>query len=279
MSILIDAVTLAQWQEDKEQSLVIIDVRYSLQSPEEGRRAYHQGHIPGARYVSLSHDLSCEVIPGKTSRHPLPEPEAFIETLQSWGITKESRVVLYDSGDQFIVPRLWWMLAVWFDVPNVFILHGGVRVWSEAGYKLDTAVPAPQKTDYVPAVNRDVLVQADQVLPFVESGGTLLDARGYERFAGEVEPIDPVAGHIPGAKCQPCSQNVDGGGMLLPVSQLQELYAPYAGKDVICYCGSGVSACQNILAMTLAGMSMPRLYAGSWSEWVADPSRPVATGV
>ncbi|MTI14281.1 sulfurtransferase [Sansalvadorimonas verongulae] len=278
MDVLIDAATLAQWLGETDEKLVVFDVRYSLQDGEAGQRAYDQGHIAGAQYISLSHDLSSDVIPDKTSRHPLPTPEAFIARVQSWGITEGCRVVLYDAGDQFIAPRMWWMLSQWFGLTNVFILHGGVRAWEQGGFELVTDVPVVEASSFTPSVNDGVLVQAGGVLPFVEKGGTLLDARALERFAGEVEPLDSVGGHIPGAHCQPCSKNVDDNGLFLSSTQLQRLYGVYEGRDVVCYCGSGVSACQNILAMTLAGLPAPRLYAGSWSEWVTDPSRPIAKG-
>ena len=278
MDVLIDAATLAQWLADKDVKLAIFDVRYSLQDGEAGRRAYDQGHIPDAQYLSLSHDLSSEIIPGKTSRHPLPTPEAFVANIQRWGIADDCRVVVYDAGDQFIAPRMWWMLSQWFGLANVFILHGGVRAWEQGGFELVTDVPVVVTSDFVPSVSDDALVQADQVLPFVEEGGTLLDGRGPERFSGEVEPLDPVAGHIPGAQCQPVPGMWMGEGLVSVTRKVERALWSYEGKSVICYCGSGVSACQNVLAMTLAGHPAPRLYAGSWSEWVTDPLRPVARG-
>ncbi|WP_281645594.1 sulfurtransferase [Parendozoicomonas sp. Alg238-R29] len=275
MSVLINAAMLAEWSNKPE--LVVFDVRYSLQDSEAGLRMYEQGHVPGAQYASICKDLSGEIIPGKTGRHPLPDSETFVGRMQQWGLNQNSCVVLYDDGSHFMVPRMWWMLSVWFGLSDIYILHGGIRAWENAGYSLSTDIPAVRATDFSPEANNDVLVQIDDILPFVEEGGVLADARALERFVGDVEPLDSIAGHIPGAVCQPYSETVGSNGYFLESEALKGLFSAWRGRDVVCYCGSGVSACQNILAMTLAGMPQPRLYAGSWSEWIADASRPVAT--
>ncbi len=275
-SILIDPARLQQWLPDPD--LRLFDVRYSLQSSEAGQEQYWAGHIPGAYYASTSHDLAAPVLPGKTGRHPLPSREAFQETLRHWGVSEQSHIVLYDDGSHFFVSRLWWMLSVWLEHPSVYILHGGLRHWQEQGGAITQDLPDYPASSLQVELNDSQLLTAEHVPGFVGLGGALVDARAEERFRGEVEPLDPKAGHIPGAVCSPCSKVTDEHGYFLSPDVLRRHFSSYADRDVACYCGSGISACQNILAMVLAGLPVPKLYAGSWSEWVTDPSRPVATG-
>ena len=281
METLIDVDTLRGWLTQPDTR--IFDVRYALQDAGAGRELYRQGHIPGAQYASISRDLAGDVVPGSTGRHPLPNPETFIDRLQDWGIDSESRIVLYDDGSHFFVPRMWWMLTQWFDLKQVYILHGGIRAWQEAGQDVTDQtvtkkVQSFERTGFRPELREQGTIAASELDDFLEQDGVLLDARALERYRGEVEPLDTKAGHIPGAHCLPCADVLDGNGLFLPREQLRELFAPWQGREISCYCGSGVSACQLLLARHLAGLPAARLYPGSWSEWITDPGRRVATG-
>lgn len=262
-----------------EAGIMIFDCRYALMDPAAGRKAYDAAHIPGAYFVDMNRDLSTPHIPGKTGRHPLPAKSAWIRTVQGWGLRPDTQVVLYDDNGGASAARLWWMLQ-WIGHANVAVLNGGWQAWTGAGMPVTTAVPAPPAPstfDYAALYSPAFLLTAEQV----DAGSQLLlDARDLARFRGEVEPIDPVAGHIPGAVCSPFSANLDASGAFRSVEEIRRKFAGANSFDrpVVCYCGSGITACHNILAMTHAGMPMPALYAGSWSEWITDPRRPVAKG-
>ena len=276
MELLIDEARLHDWRPDE--NLRILDVRYSLQDATAGEELFRHAHIPGAQYVNTCQDLSGPVIKGETGRHPLPNAQAFIATLQNWGITSDSRIVLYDDGSHFFVPRLWWMLSQWMGLEQVYILHGGFKAWESAGLPTTAELSSFTRGELIPQINDEVIVVADQLLAFVDAGGVLLDARSEERFRGDVEPLDAKAGHIPGAESLSCARTTDEQGYFLPAEQLVQLFSPWSGRETACYCGSGISACQSILAMVLAGLPLPKLYPGSWSEWITDPLRPIAIG-
>ncbi|WP_251976473.1 sulfurtransferase [Salinicola avicenniae] len=251
----------------------VLDCRARLEDAAAGQTLWASGHVPGSLHMDMDRDLSAP--PGEGGRHPLPSPEAFTATLRRFGIEPGQRVVVYDDrGGQLAAARAWWMLACWAGHPDVQVLDGGLPAWREAGGELGVETGSEvAASDWQPRYDDEAWVAADELLA---GGGQLVDARGEARFRGDEEPIDPVAGHIPGAICRPSSANLTEEGGFKPADQLaRELPG---GASVTAYCGSGVSACHDILAYAVAGMPLPRLYVGSWSEWVRDPSRPVATG-
>ena len=258
--------------------LVLLDVRWRLGGPSPAE-LYASGHLPGAVSVDLDRDLAAPVGDGRRGRHPLPEPGALQEALRRWGIDEESSVVAYDDADGSSAPRAWWLLR-WAGLRDVRVLDGGIAAWTAAGLPLTTNMPAPEPTNVVVRPGAMPVLDATGVAELVARGGVLLDARVEPRYRGEVEPVDPVAGHIPGARSAPTSGNVDASGRFLSPKQLRERFAGLGvepGQAVAAYCGSGVAAAQEVLALHLAGVPAA-LYAGSWSEWVADPSRPIETG-
>jgi thiosulfate/3-mercaptopyruvate sulfurtransferase len=260
---------------------VVVDCRFTLTDPEAGRRAHAQGHIPGARYAHLEEDLSAPVSP-RSGRHPLPDPDVLEEKLGAWGIDSQKQVVAYDDTFGAMASRLWWLLR-WLGHDRVALLDGGLPAWTRAGLPITTEIPGVRPTHFLANPRPGMVVSAESVAAsLAENSAILVDARAEERFSGEVEPLDPVAGHVPGAVNLPWEDNLDLDGTFLPPSDLKELYGDIMGShspaDVIAMCGSGVTACHNLLAMEIAGISTARLYAGSWSEWITDPARPVATG-
>ncbi len=262
-----------------EAAIMIFDCRFTLAEPAAGRRAYEKAHIPGAYFAEMDRDLSTPHIPGKTGRHPLPAKADWIAKVKSWGIHPGLQVVLYDDNGGASAARLWWMLQ-WIGHEKVAVLDGGWQAWTAAGMPVTDAVPAPRAPstfDYASAPSAATLISAQEVNG---SAQLLLDARDPPRFRGEVEPIDPVAGHIPGAVCSPFGANLSAAGRFKSAEELRAKFADaaHSNRPVVCYCGSGITACHNILAMAIAGLPLPALYAGSWSEWIVDPARPVAKG-
>lgn len=260
-------------------SVRVFDCRYSLMDPLHGKTAYSQSHLSGAEFIDLNRDLSTPHIPGKTGRHPLPQKTAWLATVQRLGLAPAQLVVLYDDGGGASSARLWWMLQ-WIGHSKVVVLDGGWQAWIAAALPTSTEPPAPHAatTDHYSALPSLVqLLEADSIDGAKQ---LLLDARELPRFKGEVEPLDPVAGHIAGAVCSPFSGNLQADGRFKSAVELREKFKVAIGstKPVVCYCGSGITACHNILAMAAAGLPLPALYAGSWSEWITDPSRPVALG-
>ena len=260
-------------------ALRLFDCRFSLLDPAAGQRAYSLSHLPGARYIDVNRDLSAPHIAGQTGRHPLPARTDWIARVSALGISPDALVVLYDDGGGASSSRMWWMLR-WIGHDKVVVLDGGWQAWTAAAMLVTQAVPppaAPVKDHYSQRPALVQLVLADEV---DASSQLLLDAREVPRFRGETETIDPVAGHIPGASCSPFSMNLQANGRFHSPAALREKFANTIGssKPVVCYCGSGITACHNILAMAVAGLPLPTLYAGSWSEWITDASRPVATG-
>ncbi len=259
-------------------NLVIVDTRHDLMNPSIGRDAYAAGHIPGAIYLSIDEDLSGAKT-GKNGRHPLPTPEAFALTLGAKGISNTSKVVVYDQGSAMFVGRLWWMLR-WLGHDSVYVLDGGIALWVKEGRATETVGNVLPATTFTPAPREDMRVSADQTeAALATPQRRILDARAPERYRGEVEPVDPVAGHIPGAFNRPFPTNLRDG-IYKPADELRaEFEALLAGRkpeELIHQCGSGVSALANMIAMEHAGLSGSKLYAGSWSEWCTDASRPLA---
>ncbi len=265
-----------------EENWVIVDCRFSLDDTERGYRDYLESHIPGAVYAHLDRDLSGERIPGKTGRHPLPEIRSFSKTLSDWGIDSGVQVVAYDDATGTMAARLWWMLN-WLGHSNVALLNGGWKSWCAAALPSRGGPEHRRPRRFEPREAPNAFVKADQVQEYKDrTDYVLLDARSAQRFRGEIEPIDPVAGHIPGAVSAPCEDNVSPDGTFLPPEVLRKrfenLMKSVPPENVICYCGSGVTAAHNLIAIAYSGLGMGRLYAGSWSDWITDPNRPVATG-
>ncbi len=261
----------------------IIDCRFSLADSERGRQDYLQAHIPGAIYAHLNEDLSGEIIPGKTGRHPLPPIEQFAQVLSRWGIDEHVQVVAYDaSGGAMAAARLWWMLR-WLGHEAVAVLDGGWQHWQQAGYPVASGAEQRAAAHFTPQVRREAVVTANELVARLHDPALrLVDVRSAERYRGEQEPIDPVAGHIPGAINAPYSELIGTDGRFLPPEALrahfQHLLGNSAPEQTAFYCGSGVTAVQGLLALAHAGLGAGRLYAGSWSEWITDPNRPVARG-
>ena len=258
---------------------VILDCRFSLGDPNKGRIDYLASHIPGARYVHLDEDLSGPIIDGQTGRHPLPDLESFASKLRSWGIDHDTQVVAYDDMGGPFAARLWWMLQ-WLGHEKAAVLDGGLPAWIKSGYQTDNSIPTLSPSQYTPSLASNHVVSAGEVMNRLESSGTILvDARAEPRFAGVQEPIDPIAGHIPGAVSYPFKGNLTEEGTFKSPEALKErfqsLAQPSPHTEVICYCGSGVTAAHNVLAMVHAGLPFPLMYPGSWSEWITDPSRPI----
>lgn len=279
---LIDAATL--------QTLIgrvaILDCRFELGAPRAGHEAYLRGHVPTARYIDLERDLSSPVT-ASSGRHPLPRPERLAARLGELGVGADTQVIVYDEQSGAFAARAWWLLR-WLGHERVALLDGGFRAWlagggaSAAGEEPapDVSLPSPA---LVPRAHSRPVVSTGEIIEALAHGRRLLvDARAAERFSGEVEPIDPVAGHVPGAVNHPFGSNLDADGRFLPAAELERRWratlAGFAPAAAIAMCGSGVTACHNLLALEIAGLSGAALYPGSWSEWIRDPARPVARG-
>jgi thiosulfate/3-mercaptopyruvate sulfurtransferase len=269
--------------------IAVLDCRFDLAAPDAGRGAYLRGHIPGARYVDLNRDLAAPVA-AASGRHPLPDPQALAELFRGLGLAPDTQVVVYDESNGSFAARAWWLLR-WLGYPKVAVLDGGMSAWLRGGGATESGEPPRPAAGQSAAgtagttvqVNRQAALGADELIAALENPRTLLiDARAPERYRGAVEPIDPVAGHIPGAVNHPFSTNLRDDGRFLPREELERRWRDRLGEaspaDVIVMCGSGVTACHNLLALERAGLPGARLYAGSWSEWIRDPRRPVARG-
>jgi thiosulfate/3-mercaptopyruvate sulfurtransferase len=255
---------------------VIIDCRFSLANTKQGKNAYQHGHIPNARYAHLDHDLSSRITPF-TGRHPLPDFRVLVEKLGHWGVSNHTQVIVYDDAGGAFAGRLWWMLRHWLGHEKVAVLDGGIQAW-QSHFSLVTTLPQIKPTTFRPYLNDKQWLTAQQVQNALAQKKTcLIDARTTERYRGEVEPIDFVAGHIPYAVNRPFQSNLDKSGLFLSVeklrSQFQTLIGNTSPDNVVHYCGSGVTACHNLLAMEYAGLSGSKLYAGSWSEWIRNQNR------
>lgn len=284
--LLIDAIQLARMLEQPD--TLVLDVRYDLFNPAAGRQAYEHSHIPGAVFVELEKVMSGPKN-GRNGRHPLPDRSAFVQSMRQLGLTPSTRVIIYDAANSMAASRLWWMLR-WIGHTQIQVLDGGWAAWLEAGQVVETqpmrfaepvqslAVAVPDDTPpAMPAYN----------VEFIEAHlndpqWRLLDARAPERYRGETEPIDPVAGHIPGALNWPNSRNLAANNRFRPAHELRADYLALLKEHpvdrLIHQCGSGISACHNLLAMEVAGLPGSALYVGSWSEWCSDSRRPIATG-
>ena len=274
---VIDCTTLAQHLQ--ETAWLVVDCRFNLADTEYGRRVYAQGHIPGAHYLHLDDDLSSPIAPD-SGRHPLPDVEKLAATLRALGLRNNTQVVVYDDNGGAMAGRLWWLLR-WMGHQAVAVLDGGWQAWQQ---QQGTLSPDPPKIlaegNFQPQLQSGFTVTALD-LRQANSPWQLVDARAAERFRGEMEPIDPIAGHIPGALNRPLTDNLQNGyfksaGQLR--AEWEQVLQGCNLAQIVHMCGSGVTACHNQLAMEVAGLSGTRLYPGSWSEWIRDPQRPIAKG-
>jgi thiosulfate/3-mercaptopyruvate sulfurtransferase len=254
---------------------LLLDVRWQLGGP-PGRDAYLAGHLPGAVFVDLDRDLAAP--PGEGGRHPLPDPAGFQAAMRRAGVRGDRAVVVYDQRDGTSAARAWWLLG-YHGHPDVRVLDGGYDGWVARGLPVTTELPEPEPGDFQALPGRRPLLDATGAAE-VARAGVLLDARTAVRYRGEQEPVDPVAGHVPGARSAPAGDNLAADGRLRSPDELRARFADLGvreGVPVGAYCGSGVTACQAVLALEVAGFRSAQ-YAGSWSQWITDPARPVATG-
>lgn len=260
--------------------LVIVDCRFELGNADAGQHAYNAAHLPGAVYAHMNHDLSGPLTE-RSGRHPLPDIKQLSSTFGKWGIDGSKQVVAYDADNGTAAARLWWLLR-WLGHERVAVLDGGIKQWSSHGFELTRSSFTANARMFTPAVNYHWLVDADAVAMHAQQDDwRVLDARSIERYAGETEPLDAIAGHVPGALNHPFTRNLAADGRWLAANVLHKQFAEVLGKvhptQVISMCGSGVTACQNLLAMEVAGLHGGKLYVGSWSEW-SRQQRPVAIG-
>jgi thiosulfate/3-mercaptopyruvate sulfurtransferase len=276
---LITATALAAQLGDP--AWIVVDVRHDLAQPDHwGDAQYRTAHLPGARFAHIDRDLSAPKT-GRNGRHPLPPPDVCAARFGALGIGPGCQVVAYDQNNGMFAARLWWMLR-WLGHDAVAVLDGGIDAWQREGRPVTADVAAVLPRPFIVSTLRRTADAAEIAAALGSSALMVVDARAPERFRGEVEPLDPVAGHIPGAVNRPYALNVTADGRFRPASELRsaflQLVAGQAVDRVVHQCGSGVTACHNILAMEIAGLGGTRLYPGSWSEWCADPARPVALG-
>ncbi len=260
----------------------VIDCRFSLAAPAAGHEEYLVAHISGALYAHLDNDLSSPIRAG-TGRHPLPEREALQNKFSAWGIDSATQVVVYDASSGMMAARLWWLLR-WMGHSAVALLDGGLTRWQREGYPLTAELAAPRPRRFVTGKPLERLITSEELLAQLAAPDHLLiDVRASERYCGAVEPLDKIPGHVPGALNLPLQKSLDSEGNFLPQEQLRRLFQRTLGelpaRNVAVMCGSGVTACHTLLALQVAGITGAALYAGSWSEWISDPQRPVVTQV
>lgn len=260
---------------------IVIDCRFSLADTEAGFKAYRRGHIPNARYAHLDHDLSSRITTF-TGRHPLPNKDSLVKKLSAWGIDNNSQVVAYDDSAGAFAGRLWWLLRT-LGHDNVAVLDGGYQHWLKLNLPVTTHLPVIKPTTFRPYPGGNPQLNAIEIQNgLARRNICLIDARSPERYRGEQEPIDPVAGHIPGAVNRPFQLNLDKDGLFLPAEILRNQFKQIIGDtpptQTVHMCGSGVTACHNLLAMEVAGFNGSKLYPGSWSEWIRDKNRPIVSG-
>jgi thiosulfate/3-mercaptopyruvate sulfurtransferase len=270
-----ETLSIALGRED----LAVVDCRFSLMSPVAGESAYREGHIPGAVYANLDRDLSDHRKHGH-GRHPWPDAADFTARLGEWGISPRHQVVAYDDGDGAFAARLWFLLRA-LGHERVAVLDGGWSRWTQLGLPVDSYAPVRTPTRYVADFDSDRLLDAPQVASRLQAGDLLVDARAADRFRGENEHIDRVAGHVPGARNRPYADNLVDQRLKPPVqlaAEFRSLIGTHAPENVIVMCGSGVTACHHLLALERAGIRGAKLFTGSWSGWISDSARPIATG-
>jgi thiosulfate/3-mercaptopyruvate sulfurtransferase len=259
----------------------IVDCRFNLMQVDKGHEEYLAGHIPGAVYAHLDEDLASPVT-ATSGRHPLPDVATLVKSIENWGIGQDTQVVVYDHANGAIAARLWWLLR-WLGHDKVAVLNGGIVAWKEAGEALTTEIADYPRSSFAGRADVSMVATTEEIVAAISSGEPLglVDARDAARFGGETEPIDTVAGHIPGAMNWPFQNGVRADGRWLSAGELasswQELLPGALDEPLIAMCGSGVTACHLVISARLAGLAEPRLYVGSWSEWIRDDRRPVST--
>ncbi len=263
------------------QDWFVFDCRFMLKDPHSGLQKFSLGHIPGAQFADMDNDLAAPMTP-TSGRHPLPNPDELIKKLQSWGLNNSSQVICYDDMSGAFAARMWWLLK-WLGHENVAVLDGGIDLWTGSGLELETDVKKRTTGTFSGHANNNMWVDVEFVKQEIAQNNiTLLDARSEERYTAKDTKTDPVAGHVPGAISIPFSGNLSKQGVFLSKGELQTRFAAMVNnaekKEVVNMCGSGVTACHNLLAMSVADLPMTRLFVGSWSEWIKDKSRPVAIG-
>ncbi len=273
----ISVADLAQHVDDP--AFVIFDGRHELTNPEFGIKAYAHSHIPNARFAHLDRDLAAPQT-GRNGRHPLPDPNVFAGWLGRMGVSNDKQVIAYDNAAGVYGSRLWWMLR-WMGHQNVAVLDGGWQAWLAVEHPVTAEVPVPKPSRFTGTPQKSP-VDTKYVLEHLQSPDmVLIDARANDRYHGKNETIDPIGGHIPGARNRFFKDNLTPQGFFKSPEQLRDEFRPFVGngspEKIVSQCGSGVTACHNLLAMEIAGLKGGRLYPGSWSEWIADPSRPRAT--
>ena len=285
-SLLIDAHSLQDLLNGST-NCHLFDCRFQLADTTYGEQAHKRGHIEGARYVHLDRDLSSPILDGAKGRHPLPNATVLLKQCRDWGMTRSDQIVCYDDVSGPFAARLWWLLR-WLGFSNVMVLDGGIRRWIEQGFPVvqhhsDQSAEAKVEpsSDLSMSPNSDMLATIGDVesISQVKGGLCLVDSRSKERYLGQEEPIDPIGGHIPGARNIPWMDNLTSEGTFKSSNELRQRFQHTIGSELpIYYCGSGVTACHNILATQIAGMNMPKLFAASWSGWIHDPTRSIAIG-
>lgn len=260
---------------------VLVDCRFDLADPAKGESDYRQGHIPGAVYAHQDRDLASPITPA-SGRHPLPDEETFIETLRGWGVTNASQVVVYDASNGGMAARLWFLLK-YYGHEAVAMLDGNLPLWLAENRPLEAGEPRPVRGDFYGEARQEMVFSTAEVKNVLgDQNFLLIDSRSPERYRGEVEPIDPVAGRIPGAVNRFFGENLQPSGVFKTPETLKAEFETLLGQvkpqNAVFYCGSGPTSCHNLLAMVHAGLPMPRDYAGSWSEWIRDPANPVEKG-
>ncbi len=263
------------------ENIRVFDCRFSLKDPQAGLNNYREGHLPGAQFADMDTQLS-SAMTSTSGRHPLPEPDVFIEQLRQWGVNNDSQVIAYDDISGAFAARLWWMLR-WVGHENVAVLDGGIQKWNEAGYHLSQEEVEFPQGDFTGEANMSWLMDVTTVEREMEAANiTLIDARSAERYSAKDQSTDPVPGHVPGAVSLPFSGNLTKDGVFETPEIIKQRYISVINNqplsNVVNMCGSGVTACHNILAQTVAGLPPTKIFIGSWSQWIRDPSRPVATG-
>jgi thiosulfate/3-mercaptopyruvate sulfurtransferase len=277
---LISVEGLAQFLNNPE--WVVIDCRFWLEDTEKGRLDYLESHIPGSFYAHLDEDLSGLKIPGVTGRHPLPEIDDLVKRFGAWGIGNHTQVVAYDDRGGMIAARLWWLFN-WLGHEKIAVLDGGFQAWVAEGNSVSAEIPNATPNIFNPDIKPNLLVTAEDILRnFGDPGYQVVDSRASDRYRGEIEPIDPVAGRIPGAINYFWGENLNSDGHFRAKDVLRgrfaTLFESVPANYVTFYCGSGVSSAHNVLAVAHSGMGLAKLYIGSWSHWITDPDRPVTTG-
>lgn len=264
-----------------DENVRVFDCRFSLKDPQGGLKSYQSGHLPNAQFADMDTQLS-SAMTESSGRHPLPDVEVFIQQLLKWGINNDTQVIAYDDISGAFAARLWWMMR-WVGHKNVAVLNGGMKQWTEAGLNLTQENVEVAKGNFTGSANTDWLVDIDTVQKELAQGKiTLIDARAADRFTGKDQKTDPVPGHVPGAKNLPFGGNLTNDGVFESAEVIKQRYAEIvvdqSFSNVVNMCGSGVTACHNLLAQAVAGMPPMKLFIGSWSQWIRDPSRSIETG-